>query len=853
MIIDKIENLFKKENRDIVFYFDEDNSFGDELEAIENSTIQLIRVDKNYFELKNRIEGELKGEKLFLYHNFSKPNKNEFRNYPLLDLLIANVELRLDPASEFIQDYKLGSDDATKELTEKYISFLKVKTNQKKISKILESDQFTESNLQLAIVSAALGFNTVVDKNACMSKWLSTVCDDKEFSIVSKRIIDNGMNQVLVDWFKKLFNCKGDKLVKDFAIEITSVLKYNVLMSNISSVDENDTYSKLKMARVADINRVTSFYNEWENNTKLAGNIDVVFSELGSEISISKIIEWYGPNESFGYYSDEMNENLLSSIYDEVQSNPVKAKSDTSLWLQKDGLSDTIRMQIVFLHHASEMYSVLESYNTFKFNSPEKYIEEYTSELYKVDLNFREAISVFGEVRGQLNSLEDKASKVFDTLNQKYDRFLIDLNKDWQERLNEKGFDFHSIDVKKQFYFYENFIEPLEQKTVVIISDALRYELGHSLYNELLSDSKSDVTIAPCLASMPSYTNLGKTNLLPHKGITVEIGQSDLEFKIEGIKTVSTQRAKVLQSFVPESTTFDYNTVNNFDQTRGRKEFKDNKLVYVYHNYIDDISDKQATEYITFEASKKAIKDLKGLISKLYNWNVYKVIVTSDHGFLYNHVKLNDSSREDLPKMKNQIGKGSSRYVIGELPSGKVDGYIMDLKNTTNLDTDLKIVIPKAINRFRKSGSGIQFVHGGASLQELITPVVIFNKKPKKVQKTVTFSRLDKADKITSGMIKILLFQDVSVSSSLASTKVSFALYSDSDELLSNEEIVVFDSISGNPKERQYSVLLKLNSVGAKSSFAYLKAFAESDTRKLKPLGSVDLFKISTLMARDEF
>ena len=177
----------------------------------------------------------------------------------------------------------------------------------------------------------------------------------------------------------------------------------------------------------------------------------------------------------------------------------------------------------------------------------------------------------------------------------------------------------------------------------------------------------------------------------------------------------------------------------------------------------------------------------------------------------------------------------------------------MDLKNTTNLDTDLKIVIPKAINRFRKSGSGIQFVHGGASLQELITPVVIFNKKPKKVQKTVTFSRLDKADKITSGMIKILLFQDVSVSSSLASTKVSFALYSDSDELLSNEEIVVFDSISGNPKERQYSVLLKLNSVGAKSSFAYLKALAESDTRKLKPLGSVDLFKISTLMARDEF
>jgi hypothetical protein len=45
------------------------------------------------------------------------------------------------------------------------------------------------------------------------------------------------------------------------------------------------------------------------------------------------------------------------------------------------------------------------------------------------------------------------------------------------------------------------------------------------------------------------------------------------------------------------------------------------------------------------------------------------------------------------------------------------------------LTGDLEALIPKSINRLRLKGSGSRFVHGGASLQEVVIPVLRVNKK----------------------------------------------------------------------------------------------------------------------------
>ena len=110
--------------------------------------------------------------------------------------------------------------------------------------------------------------------------------------------------------------------------------------------------------------------------------------------------------------------------------------------------------------------------------------------------------------------------------------------------MNENKFDFHQIDCNKQFNFYQDIIEDVDYKMAVIISDAFRYELGFELYNDLLADSKNNLTIQHCLASVPSYTNLGMSNLLPNKGITV--GQANGKFAGRKLGAVQSEE-KLLQ------------------------------------------------------------------------------------------------------------------------------------------------------------------------------------------------------------------------------------------------------------------------------------------------------------------
>ena len=45
------------------------------------------------------------------------------------------------------------------------------------------------------------------------------------------------------------------------------------------------------------------------------------------------------------------------------------------------------------------------------------------------------------------------------------------------------------------------------------------------------------------------------------------------------------------------------------------------------------------------------------------------------------------------------------------------------------LDSELEVQIPKSIHRLRLAGSGSRFVHGGATLQEIVVPVLSVNKK----------------------------------------------------------------------------------------------------------------------------
>lgn len=852
MVAEKIKSILGQDKRkNLVFYFDADGSFQDELQEIEASGIQVIPVAQNYFELKYQLEMELQGKEIFLYHPFAKPNEQDIKKYPLLDLLKANHELRLDDASEFISEYSLPEYHLP--LVKRYIKQLKTKTNQKKLARILDSSHFNEANLKLGLISITLDFHSVADKNSCMAKCLTLATDEKVFNKTLKSLVELEVDQEVMGWFNFLLDTNYQDLNRDNVIELARKIKYNALTAYVEKPVKADNYNRLKLQRSADINRLQSFFQDWENHPNLKEHIEPVFNQLAADIKTNNLMAWYGSEHEFGYYSEDMLTSMIRELYKTALENPVKTKDECIKWLRNNTLSEDQKEQVKFIYHTTGAYAVLEGYKSFKFNKPEDFIKEYTAELHLVDYNYRKAVIAFDKVRDRLYEFEDEALSVFNTLNQKYDRFLIEINVEWQQALNDQKFNYHHLDVDKQFDFYNKNLRSFDYKIVVIISDALRYELGYELYNDLLADSKNHLSIDPCLASIPSYTNLGMANLLPNSGITVSKGENDLDFKIGDKTTVSTNRESILQTADPESATIDFSEVMKFDRDSGRDFFSNNRVVYVYHDWIDAIGDKKRTEHQTFEATSKAVEDIKRLIKKLYGWNVYHVLVTSDHGFLFNYNELQESSRESLPKTKG-YSRDHVRFVVADEFEGKVDGYQMNLKDTTNIDTDLKVAVPRAINRYRKQGNvGVQFVHGGSSLQELLTPVIKFYKHKKETHQVVTFKRIDQTDKIASGSLKIALIQDQPVSNDYKSAELIFGIYSDTGELLTNEVELHLNSTSSNPKERLFEVILSLNSQGSKASFGYLKAFDKKDKTRLNPLGVNDLIKISSLMEKDEF
>jgi hypothetical protein len=99
------------------------------------------------------------------------------------------------------------------------------------------------------------------------------------------------------------------------------------------------------------------------------------------------------------------------------------------------------------------------------------------------------------------------------------------------------------------------------------------------------------------------------------------------------------------------------------------------------------------------------------------------VLVTADHGFLFQQKALNKSDKTELAIKPNGAVEAKKRYIVGEnLPSNELywKGKIAD---TAGALGDTEFMVPKGAQRFHFVG-GAKFVHGGAMLQEICVPVL---------------------------------------------------------------------------------------------------------------------------------
>jgi len=334
--------------------------------------------------------------------------------------------------------------------------------------------------------------------------------------------------------------------------------------------------------------------------------------------------------------------------------------------------------------------------------------------------------------------------------------------------------------------------------------------------------------------------------------IPPEISEGKIDYSINGVKTISTNRGKILQEEEPSSAVIDYATLSKFNREEGREFFRDKQVVYVYHNWMDTIGDKKASEYYTFESSQQCIDQLHQVVKMLYNnFNVGQIFITADHGFLFNYEKISEATSQSFPAIERVL-KESARFAIIDQDFTSNDTYSFSLANTTNIDTDVQVVMPKTINRFKKKGNvGVQFVHGGASLQEVIVPVLEIKRRKSTNAEEVSFSLMSKPDTISLSIVKLKFLQNDRVGADYKSHQIILGIYDTDGNLISKETNIEFNKTAENAKERVYEIKMEMLSQASKHKVGYLKAYKAKDKEKLNAILD-EMIKIN-ILELDEF
>ena len=194
------------------------------------------------------------------------------------------------------------------------------------------------------------------------------------------------------------------------------------------------------------------------------------------------------------------------------------------------------------------------------------------------------------------------------------------------------------------------------------------------------------------------------------------------------------------------------------------------------------------------------------IIKKLTAANASNLIVTADHGFIYQHRVLDESDFCASEPEGEKVVHRDRRFIIGKQLVEK-PGLRKFTSSELGLQGDLDVQIPKSISRLRLRGSGSRFVHGGASLQEVVIPVIKINKKRQSDVSAVGVEILQGSSTvITSGQIAAIFYQSEPATDKVQPRGLRAGIYNQDGELISDRHDLVFDFSSENPREREIKV-----------------------------------------------
>ena len=129
-------------------------------------------------------------------------------------------------------------------------------------------------------------------------------------------------------------------------------------------------------------------------------------------------------------------------------------------------------------------------------------------------------------------------------------------------------------------------------------------------------------------------------SLLPNENICFSDDKSGSVIVDDASSMGTENRNKILKKTGKTGTAIQSKEFIKMDRDESRTLLKDNNFLYIYHNHIDFVGDKRDSEERVFEAAETTLGEIIDIIKKLTGANATNIIVTADHGFLFQNKPL---------------------------------------------------------------------------------------------------------------------------------------------------------------------------------------------------------------------
>ena len=840
--------------RRIIFWYDEDREFQDQLEEISLDGVELlILTGSNTFAAKKKICEDCPTTNFLVYdpRSFTKDDDNW-----LINVQLYSEEFRADLNSIWMDEMGLPATPIIRNQVKHYRKFFRAKERRDAVKK-LSGNISNAPQMHLAVMAALSG------------------CNDIQPNKIIKAVFHGGLDMGTNEFYQNFLTYGAEK-------------PFWVMVSQATGYSEGDGTSLGRLAihmlltastRTMHLEHLTGldnfistphqaycydFISDWlhnEDNMQLYEVARYVEEEARLPQRFAKLpVEDLMDTECFPCINETVLTDLMKEISDHIiQVDTIKAtveKRRTMAWYDGvssyyEGLMQVANMQAFFMEHSAGFHTV----------EPHKIWGEYTSDYYRMDAYYRQFHLCFQRSLTVSNPLLDDLFKhVADRVEGLYAHwFLGSLGQNWTDACAENMAQFGRVlEVPQQADFYRDKVSHSDNRIFVIISDAFRYEVAAALSEQLQREMQCKVSLRSCQSVFPSVTKFGMAALLPHKKLeVVQRSNGVLGILADGQSTDAGNRDKVLKAANPASVALKYDNIIGLKRADRQALVKGRDVVYIYHDKIDEAS--HTSDSAVFPACEDAITEIKNLTRIIVNeFGGTNIIVTADHGFLYTYSPLSEDDKVDKTTPTEHDVEVDRRYLITQ--KGAKPDYLLPVRFMGG-ETEYDAFAPRENIRIKKKGGGLNFVHGGISLQEMVVPVLEFQflrnsskiyqrNKDKFDTKPVIISLLSAGRKVSNMIFSLNFFQKEAVGGNREAANYLLYFTDVNGQKISDVNKLIADKTSDNAQERTFRCNFNLRSQKYSNRETYYLVI-EDESGLQAPIR--EEFQIDIAFAVDEF